>query len=127
MFGKDLTQEEVSQIQFQKINILINRAKYSYGALLLKGEIDDLCKQNFSNFLLKIEDNFQDYFKGPYVGQCLPENEVDLIAISSLKEYLSEKLYNISPEIMKKSCLLKKDMSKSSCSKKEYKKEVYPK
>ncbi|MDD1778992.1 MAG: hypothetical protein LUQ65_12575 [Candidatus Helarchaeota archaeon] len=119
MFGKDITQEEVSQIQFQKINILISRAQYSYGALLLKGKIDDLSKQNFSNFLLKIEDNFQDYFKGPYIGQSLPENEVDLIAFSSLKAYLSEKLYNISPEIIKKSCFLKKGMSKSSCLKKE--------
>lgn len=108
MFGKNLTREEVSQIQFQKINILISRAEHSYGALLLKGEIDDLCKQNFSNFLLKIEDNFQDYFNGPYMGQCLPENEVDLVAISSLKEYLSEKLYNISPEIIEKSCFLKR-------------------
>jgi hypothetical protein len=118
MFGKNLTQEEISQIQFQKINILISRAKHSYGALLLKGEIDDLCKQNFSKFLLNIEDCFQDFFKGPYVGQCLPEDEVDLIALSSLKDYLSAKLYNISPEIMKKSCFPKNGMSKSSCSKK---------
>ncbi len=107
MFGKNLTQEEISQIQFQKMNILICRANYSYGAMLLKGEVNDVCKTVFSEFLDKLEGKFPDYFSGEYVGKCLPEEECDALALSSLKKYMTEKLRPIPEKIMEHACSFK--------------------
>jgi len=107
MFGKELTKEDISQIQFKKKNIVICRGNQAYGALLVKGEVDDDAKQMFSDFVLKVEEHFPDYFGGDFNGVCLPEDEVDKIAFSSMREYIAKKLYKISPEFIENHCNLK--------------------
>ncbi|MFX1294097.1 MAG: hypothetical protein ACFFD2_04465 [Promethearchaeota archaeon] len=107
MFGKDLTKEDISQIQFQKMNIVICRAEYSYGALLIKGEFDENHKKIFTKFLSMLEVEFQNYFKGQYSGRSLPEKEVDSVCLSFMKGVITKKLYTIQPETLKKRCFLK--------------------
>ena len=107
MFGKELTKEDISQIQFQKMNILICRGNQAYGALLVKGNVDDEAKEIFSDFVLKVEGQFPDYFTKDFNGICLPEDEVDKIAFSSMREYIVKKLYKISPELIENHCNLK--------------------
>ena len=107
LFGSQVTKEDLSLIQFQKMNILVCRGQYSYGALLIKGEVDDLCKDAFANFVTKVEDNFTEYFEGAYTGQLLPEDKCDKLAFSSMRKYAIGKLFAISPELMEKTCFFK--------------------
>lgn len=107
MFGEELAQEQVSQIQFQKMNILICKGNLAYGALIVKGDIDETSKGMFSHFLSKVEQRFPSYFKKEFKGNYLPEKEVDDIAIRSLRKYFSNKMYKISPEIIESRSNLK--------------------
>ncbi|NVM03245.1 MAG: hypothetical protein HWN67_12970 [Candidatus Helarchaeota archaeon] len=107
MFGEELTKEPVSQIQFQKTNIIICKGDFAYGALLVKGDVKEDSKKIFSDFLFNVEKKFPDYFGNDFKGTCLPKEEVDSIALSSMKKYYSDKMYNIPLEIIENSCNLK--------------------
>ena len=100
MFGQELTNEQVSLITFQKMNIVFCRGNYSNGALIIKGNIDNLSKDVFSYFINKLESSFPDFFEGEFVGRCLPEEEIDQIAIESLKEFFKEKMHPIPAKLI---------------------------
>ena len=90
MFGEELTQEQVSQIQFQKMNIFVCRNVKAYGAMLVKGEVQDALKKVFTDFLKRIEEKFPEYFLHDYSGACLPTEEVDRLGFTCIKEYMDD-------------------------------------
>ncbi len=106
-FGQELTNEQMSVIKFQKINIVFCRGKYSNGAMLIKGSIKEEAKGIFTSFLEKLELSYPSYFINNYTGKCLPEEEVDNIAFELLTDYAREKFYPISSSIIEKRCHLK--------------------
>lgn len=106
IFGQELTNEEMSSIQFQKMNILFGRSKNINGALIIKGKIGDQAKEMFSLFLNKVEESFPSYFEGEFHGRYLPESEVDVIGFESMREYTKESLYPISSTLLKRKCKL---------------------
>ncbi len=99
-FGKELTREQLTQLQFQQMTIFVCRGKYIYGALLVKGNVDEDCKDTFKDFVTSIEREFSDYFEGVYTGICLPEEEVDIIAMASMQDYLAKKYYDVPPDLI---------------------------
>ncbi len=105
-FGEELTNEQMSVIKFQKMNIVFCRGKYSNGAMLIKGKFKEEAKEVFSCFLERLEVSYPSFFINNYAGKCLPEEEVDNIAIELLKDYAREKFYPISSSIIEKSCHL---------------------
>jgi hypothetical protein len=107
LFGQELADEQISLIKFQKMNIVFCRGNYSNGAMIIKGNLNEESKEVFSLFLQKLEDSFPDYFMSEYNGLCLPEDEVDDIAIEFLKDYARGKYYPISPSFIENSCQLK--------------------
>ncbi len=107
MFGEQLANEQISSIQLQKMNIVYVRGKFSNGAMIIKGNIDEISKEGFSYFISKLESSYPDFFDGGFAGQCLPEEEVDQIATESLKEFVREKLYPIPPKLVEKACHFK--------------------
>ncbi len=111
IFGKELTQEHISQIQFQKMNIFICRHDKAYGAMLVKGNVDETLKTVFTNFLKRIEETFPDYFCQEYNGSCLPSEEVDRLGFICIKEYIEDydvkKLHPIPKQVIEKNSILK--------------------
>jgi len=103
-FGMELTNEQVSLIQFQKMKIVFCRGKYVNGALILRGEFDDAAQNVFSGFINKVEKAYPDYLNGKLVGKCLPESEVDGMCFESLREYARGNFYPVKDEIVAKSC-----------------------
>lgn len=103
-FGKELTGEQVSLIQFQKMKIVFCRGKYINGALILKGEFDDAAQNVFSEFISRVENSYPEYLNGNLMGKCLPESEVDGMCFESLREYARGKLYSVDDKIVEKSC-----------------------
>lgn len=105
-FGEELTNEQVSLIKFQKMNIVLCKGKYSNGAMIVKGKIPTDAKVLFSEFLTVLEDSFPNFFKKEFTGKCLPEDEVDKLAAKFLSEYLKEKFHPISSSVINKACKL---------------------
>ena len=111
MFGEELTQEQVSQIQFQKMNIYVCRNDKAYGAMLVKGDVNDRLKTVFTSFLKRVEENFPDYFCQDYNGVCLPTEEVDRLGFACIKEYREDyevkELHPIPKEVIENGSKLK--------------------
>ena len=107
MFGQELTKEQVSLISFQKMNIVFCRGIYSNGALIIKGNINNLSKDIFSYFIKKLESSFPDFFESEFAGRCPPEEEIDQIAIESLKEFFKEKMHTIPHKLIENLCNFK--------------------
>ena len=99
-FGQELASEQISQIQFQKMNIVFCRGKYCNGALIVRGKLDEHSKDMFSHFINKLENAYPDYFEGEFRGLLLPETEIDKIATESMKEYAKENLYPIPRDLI---------------------------
>ena len=106
-FGQELASEQISQIQFQKMNIVFCRGKYANGAMIIKGKIDNHSKEIFSHFINKLEKAFPDFFEGEFRGLLLPEAEIDKIATESMKEYVKENFYPISQDLIERNSGLK--------------------
>lgn len=107
IFGEELVSEQISSISFQKMNIVLSSSKFSNGAMIIKGEIDDNAKNCFSDFLSTLEKSFPEYYDGTLEGRCLPETEVDQVATEHMKEYIRQKFYSIDPSIVQHGCGLK--------------------
>jgi len=103
-FGKELTNEQISMIQFQKVKIVFCRGKHVNGALIIRGEFDDRSNQVFSNFINKVEKTYPEYLNGNLVGKCLPESEIDGMCLESLQEYVTGEMYPVDDKIVEKSC-----------------------
>ncbi len=103
-FGEELTNEQISLIKFQKMNIIFCRGTYSNGAIILRGKMEIDYKEGFLFFLKSVEKQFKDYFEGEYTGRCLPEDEIDQIAKESLTEFIRQKFHPISREILENEC-----------------------
>ena len=99
-FGEELASEQISQIQFQKMNIVFCRGKYANGAMIIKGKLEEHSKEIFSNFINNLENAYPDYFEGEFRGLLLPEAEIDKIASESMREYVKEKFYPISQDLI---------------------------
>jgi hypothetical protein len=95
-FGMELTNESVSQIQFQKMKIIFSRGENINGALILKGESNEEIKNIFSHFIQKIEESFPNYISGNSVGMVLPERQVDKLGYKSLQKYVKKRFYPVS-------------------------------
>ena len=107
-FGQELTKENVSTIEFQKMKIVLCKGVYSSGAMIIKGNIPEEAKKVFSGFIFQVEASYPSYFEGEYSGLCLPEDEVDDIAIEYLKGYVREKkFYPIPDNLIESACKLK--------------------
>ena len=68
--------------------------------MLVKGNVDEDCKNTFQDFVVTIEREFSDYFEGVYTGVFLPEEEVDIIAMASMQDYLAKKYYDVPPDLI---------------------------
>jgi hypothetical protein len=106
-FGEELTNEEVSLIKFQQMNIILCKGEYSNGAMIIRGKISENYKESLMFFLKNVENNFHDYFEGEYTGRCLPEDEIDQICQESLREFVKAKLHKIPAHIIENNCNLK--------------------
>lgn len=106
MFGEELAKDELTQIQFRKMNIVLYQGDYVNGALLVKGEIDKDAKDLFSDFVIKIESNFPKYFEQGTYNVCLPTEEVDDLAMACMKQYVAKKMYDIPSDVIEECCKL---------------------
>ena len=112
-FGQELTNEQVSLIEFQKMNIVFCRGKYSSGAMIVRGKIDDHSKECFSYFINKLENSYPQFFAAEYPQPSIPEKEIDKIAVKALKEYAMKRSYPINAEIIENICTLGCGVKKS--------------
>lgn len=115
LFGAELTNEQISSIQFQKMNIVYIRGKNSNGAMIVKGKIKEKYKDMFVFFLDKLEETYPAYFMGEFSGSLLPEAEIDKIAFSSMREYIQRDLYSICPATIEKNSCLKCGKTHAHC------------
>jgi hypothetical protein len=106
-FGEEIAKEQISLIQFQRMNIIYCRGRYSNGALIIKGKLKDNFNEILSSLLIRVEESFPFYFEGEFNGRILPAKDVDLIMLDFLTEYNTSKLFPICPHLLEENCNIK--------------------